>query len=287
MEQSSHYLTVDAEIRVPSATVQVVRTRPSNGIDHIGHQQDAYWIDLSLTPRPANSYVCYRDRWHENRFERLGQVFLIPPGHTIQARSEGGLPHASVICSLQPDRLCEWFDGGLEWTDQRLAATLDIPDTHIRRVLLRLAHELQHPGIASQALTELLTAQLAIELGRFYANVKEPQEKGGLSAQRLRLIDERLKDLQHPPTLAELAQLCEMSVRQLARSFRVSRGCSIGEYMATWRMEHAKHMLLDHQSVKAIAYTLGYASPSSFCYAFRNATGQTPSQYRRQQRPRA
>ncbi len=39
-------------------------------------------------------------------------------------------------------------------------------------------------------------------------------------------------------------------------------------------------MLATDQSIKAVALTLGFASPSSFSYAFRRATGETPTEYR-------
>ena len=44
---------------------------------------------------------------------------------------------------------------------------------------------------------------------------------------RLRLIDERLADDPSAPPLGELADLCDLSVRQLTRGFKVSRACSI------------------------------------------------------------
>ena len=34
------------------------------------------------------------------------------------------------------------------------------------------------------------------------------------------------------------------------------------------------------QSVKAIAYSLGFSSPSSFSYAFRRSVGETPRDFR-------
>jgi AraC family transcriptional regulator len=39
-------------------------------------------------------------------------------------------------------------------------------------------------------------------------------------------------------------------------------------------------LLATDQSVKAIAYSLGFASPSSFSYAFRRASGETPREFR-------
>jgi AraC family transcriptional regulator len=173
-----------------------------------------------------------------------------------------------------------WFDGDLQWTDRGLEASLDIQDSSIRGLLLRLAHETRYPGFASETLVELIAAQLAIELGRYCMNVNDIPVSGGLAPWRLRLIDECLREVRATPSLAELAALCKLSVRQLTRGFRTSRGCSIGDYVANRSIDHAKNLLATDQSVKSIAYALGFASPSSFCFAFRRATGVTPREFR-------
>jgi AraC family transcriptional regulator len=273
-------MTVDAEIRVPVATAQLVRFHMVGPADNILRGKDTYWLDLCLTPRPENARACYRERWAPGRFERLGEVFLLPPGETLQARSDGNSSQASVLCHLDPGYIRKWLNDELKWTDRRLAASLDIPDPNIRGLLRRLAEELRLPGFASTTLVELITAQLAIELSRYCAGITEKPASGGLAPWRLRLIDERLQEMREVPTLAELAEHCRLSVRQLTRGFRVSRGYSIGEYIANSQLDHAKRLLGTDQSVKAIAYSLGFASPSGFCFAFRRAMGETPRQFR-------
>jgi AraC family transcriptional regulator len=103
---------------------------------------------------------------------------------------------------------------------------------------------------------------------------------GELARWRLRLIDERLHDVEQIPTLSELAALCKLSARQLTRGFRASRGCSIGAYVAGRRIERAKQLLASDQSIKTVAYSLGFTSSSAFCFAFRRATGITPGEFR-------
>ena len=127
---------------------------------------------------------------------------------------------------------------------------------------------------------ELISGQLAIELTRYCTDNNEPTVSGVLAPWRLRAIDERLEDFDVPPTLTELSELCRLSVRQLTRGFRASRGCSIGEYIAQARIEQAKKLLSTERSIKAVAYTLGFASSSSFCFAFRRAIGETPRQFK-------
>jgi AraC family transcriptional regulator len=279
---AEHLMTLEAEIRVPVATAQLVRFHVTEPADNIKSKSEegAYWLDMCLTPRPRNARACYRDHWGPHRFERLGNVFLLPPEETVQARSDGGSPQSSILCHLNPEALREWFEGDLQWTDQRLEASLDIPDANIRSLLLRLTDEMRNPGFASNVMVELITAQLALELGRYYNAINEGPATGGLAPWRLRLIDERLREVREAPTLAELAVLCNLSVRQLTRGFRANRGRSIGEHVAQCRLDNAKRLLATDQSVKSIAYSLGFASPSSFCFAFRRAIGETPRQFR-------
>jgi AraC family transcriptional regulator len=187
-----------------------------------------------------------------------------------------------VLCHLRPEALSQWFSDELTWTDHRLESGLDIAEPSVRNLLLRVAAELREPGFAREALIELLVAQVAIELARYCTTLTDAPAAGGLAAWRLRLIDERLREVRPAPTLSELATLCNLSVRQLARAFRTSRGVSIGDHIASCRVDHAKRMLARNESIKAIAYELGFASPSSFSFAFRSATGQTPREFRAQ-----
>jgi AraC family transcriptional regulator len=178
--------------------------------------------------------------------------------------------------------LRRWSEDEPDWTDRLLESNLDLDNERLRAPLLRLAEELRHPGLASDALAELLLGQAAIELARHCAALKDPPAASGLSAWRLRLIDERLLEVRAPPTLDELARLCGLSPRQLTRGFRASRGASIGAHIAARRAEFAKRLLATDESLKSIAHSLGFASHSSFTAAFRRATGMTPRQFRQQ-----
>lgn len=278
-------MTVGAEIRVPAATVRLVRFDLAKPADNVLRNEQDYWLDLSLTPRPANARASFRDRWSPHRYEKLGKIFLLPPGEALRARSDSASSQTSVLCHLQPEAL-NACGRELQWTDRRLQAGLDIRDPVVRALLLRLAQELRHPGFGSATLVELIVGQLGIEIARYCERVSEEPASGGLAAWRLRLIEERLREGGAAPTLADLAGLCRISVRQLTRGFRISRGSSIGETIAAAQVEQAKRLLLAGESVKAVSYSLGFSSPSSFCFAFRRGTGVTPLEFR-QRAPRA
>ena len=276
-------MIVEAELHVPIATAQLVRfttAEPSEGV----MVEDVHRLDLCLTPRPAEASLTYCDRWRPSRFEQIGDLFLLPAGETVLARGGVG-QSASIVHKLHPEPLQHWLeDEDLEWTDERLESCLNLQNSNLRGHLLRLADEVRRPGFASAVMAELITAQVAIELARHVRVMDEDKPSGGLAPWRLRLIEERLADANAPPTLSELARLCGLSSRQLARAFRASHGCSVGDYVAEKRIEKAKRMLLRDDSVKRVAYDLGFRSPSSFCFAFRRATGETPGQYQRRER---
>src|ERR1700761_465960 len=197
-------LKVGAEVRVPVATAQLVHFHFTDPLDIVMFDRESYWLDLCLQPRPANARAFYLDNWASPRFEKIGKVYLLPPGEPIQTRSDGG-SHTSILCHLRPEALKEWYDGDLQWTNRRLEASLDIPDASIRFGLVKLADEMRHPGFASNMLIELLAAQLVIELGRYFSQFDRIPKTGELAHWRLRAIDERLNDTQEMPTLLELA----------------------------------------------------------------------------------
>jgi AraC family transcriptional regulator len=281
MSQSARELgSIEAQIRVPSARAELGRFNLIEPVDRVVCS-DFYRIDLCLTPRPKNTRARYLDNWGPSHFEPLGQIYLVPPGRVLRIKTDGGIQQRSVICYLDPEPMRKWLQDDFRWGDDHLRGALNIHGANIRNPLLRLAHELRSPGFASDTLVELIAAQITLELGRYCTVIKDTRLQGGLAPRCLRLIDEHLNEVNQIPTLSELAKLCDLSVRHLTRAFRVSRGCSIADYVAQHRLRNAKRLLLAEQSVKSIAYSLGFASPSSFVCAFRRATGQTPGEFRR------
>lgn len=278
--RAAHQMTVEAELRAPGAAAQLVQFQFDEPPNNVFQKSDLYRLDLCLTPRPSNARASYLQHWGGQRFERMGNLFLVPPGESMLVRSDESGVQTSLLMQLNADAMQAWFDEELQWQEPQLSASLDIRDATIQSLLMRLAQEARQPGFASKLLVELIAGQLVIELARYRDQAAQPTAGGGLAPWRLKLIDERLEDTESIPALVELAALCGLSVRQLTRGFRASRGCSIGDYVATSRIENAKKMLATDQSIKAIAYTLGFASPSSFCFAFRRATGETPGQFR-------
>lgn len=274
-------IDIDAEVRSQHACIQLVRYHFLEPPESTLYASDNFRIDLCLTARHRSSRASFIDLWNPRRFERIGDLFLLPPAIGIRAASDESSSISSLVCQLDAGFLLALFDELPEVNDRMLTASLDIKDARVRNLLLRLAEEARHPGFASALLIDSIVTQTAIELFRIGVGVREQPDQGGLAPWQLRQIDERLKEIRESPTLAEIASICRISVRQLTRGFRASRGCSIGTYVANSQIEHAKQMLDNGKSVSAIAEILGFSTASNFGVAFRRATGLTPGQYRR------
>jgi AraC family transcriptional regulator len=275
-------MMVEDELSCPGMTARLVRFDIRSRASSVLRDDDRYLIDMCLTPRPLDARGGYRQRWGPHRLERLGDIFMIPPGEELFAMGGSNL-QSSLICLVDAATIHEVAGRKLAWSDRQLATALDIGSARIRALLLRLTEEVRYPGLGASQMAGFLAGELAVELARFGLEVAEPRVTGGLSGWRLRLIDERLADDPRAPDLKELAGLCGISIRQLTRGFRASRGCTIGDYVEQRRMERAKRLLMSDKSVKMIAFTLGYSSPSAFTFAFRRAVGVNPTLFRQRQ----
>ena len=160
MAESYARSVFEAEIAVPQAQARIMRLDLAGPTDRIFRRERHYWLDMCLTPRPERVRGCYADHWGPHRYERLGEISLVPPGQALRLRTEGQGSQSSVVCEIKAEAIDRWLDGPIEWTDSRLAACLDIAHPHMRACLFRLAEEVNRPGPGSIVLAELIAGQL-------------------------------------------------------------------------------------------------------------------------------
>jgi AraC family transcriptional regulator len=175
--------------------------------------------------------------------------------------------------------LSELGGSDLSWGEPELEASLDVRNVRLTRLMLTMADELVQPGFASDLLVEAIALEIAVELLRYRLTLHD-EAHCDLPTWRLRRIDERI-EAGPTPVLRELADLCGLSIRQLSRSFRISRGVSLGRYINDYRLDQAKQRLLRGESVKAVAYAMGFSSPATFCKAFRRGARLSPGEFKR------
>jgi AraC family transcriptional regulator len=201
-------IEIEAELCSPAAAVQLVHYHFAEPPDSMLRVDGKFRLEFCLTSRHRSARACFPDQWSPHRFERIGDLFVVPPGQDMLTRSDEDRSLTSIICQLDWNQIIELFDVVPDLTDRHLMASLDIQDTKVRSLLLRLAEEARHPGLASKMLVELVAGQTAIELVRLGAAITAREPNGGLAAWQLRLIDERLKEMREAPTLPVLAALC-------------------------------------------------------------------------------
>lgn len=279
MDNSLGWDTVEIDLKTQFGRVQVAHGLWDRPIDQSTTMPNHH-LELSLLSRiEGGPLACYVDSWGPNRFEPVGHVFFLPAAQRIHFRSQCPQQN-SVICEFDPIALANWLELDMKWEDCALKGLLNIANSRIRSLLFHILREARHPGFASETMIELNASQIAIELSRHRKGIEEGGASKGLAVWRLRLIDQRLAEDNSPPTLSELATLCNLSARHLAREFRISRGVSVGSYIAEVRAKRAKQLIASGMSIKAVAYTMGFSAPSNFTAAFIRLNGESPRQYK-------
>ncbi|MCC8064227.1 MAG: AraC family transcriptional regulator [Clostridiales bacterium] len=113
--------------------------------------------------------------------------------------------------------------------------------------------------------------------------VHRAQQMATCSA-RIRLVCEYISN--HPEeklTLELLAQKAGYTQTYLSRRFRQEMGMSIVDYIRQIRLERAQYWLTyTDKTIEEISDALGFGNRSYFSKSFRDATGVTPTDYRKQ-----
>jgi AraC family transcriptional regulator len=273
-------------VRIGFGNVVLQREHYTAPIDIRSAGSGDHHLQLSIAPRMPRSAGCFPDMWGPERFEPMGDLFLLPAGSALHARGQGRVLQ-TLVCRLDPGSAAQWLGTDIQWTESRLKHALDITNRDIRLLMHKISAELQNPGFASELKIELIVAQTCIELTRYFCNIDMKCSSRGLPRWRQQLIEDCVGHDPGGTDLAALAGLCGLSVRHLARAFRASTGRSLGDYIAEHRVRLACEMLARGASVKETAHAAGFSAPSNFATSFRRDTGYSPKQYRDQQRAEA
>jgi AraC-like DNA-binding protein len=106
-----------------------------------------------------------------------------------------------------------------------------------------------------------------------------PEELADLA--HLRRARDRIdRDFAEPLDVPAMARTALMSPAHFSRKFRAAYGETPYAYLMTRRIERAKAMLRQGQSVTDTCFAVGCTSLGSFSSRFTEIVGETPSQYR-------
>ena len=89
-------------------------------------------------------------------------------------------------------------------------------------------------------------------------------------------------NIEEPLSLEELAQMTEVSQRQLQRLFRRNLGVTPAQYYVNMRLRRARELLLQTDlPIMNITVACGFRSPCHFSKSYRSVFGHSPSRERR------
>ena len=83
-----------------------------------------------------------------------------------------------------------------------------------------------------------------------------------------------------PPSLQELADEIELSLKKLKEGFKQIYGDSVFSFLFDYKMEVARKLLeAGHHNVNEVGLKVGYSTASHFIAAFKKKYGTTPKKY--------
>lgn len=218
---------------------------------------------------------------------RPGSVSMTAPGRSahLRWRARSAEPLRSLalyIPDVHTNRLIEEL-----W--DRDPGQIGMPDTlavadpileHTIRGLVRAAED-GFPNTYAEAAVDFLIVHILLR----YANVPRIPPLGAEDA-RIREAKRFLREnLDRPVSLAEVAEEVALSRYHFQRTFRLQTGETPNHFQNRLRIERACVALATGlASVTEIASRCGFTNPAYFSSVFRQATGHTPSGYRRRHR---
>jgi AraC family transcriptional regulator len=212
-----------------------------------------------------------------------GKLTFVPAGRRFRELQEPrGFTRATY---LYIDPRGPLVEREAAFAEAELAPRLFFDDPVLRQTALKLEALIEAGPSGSRLYAEALGSVLAHELLRLNSGTvrAEPPTRGGLAGWQRRLVAQYIEEkLSEQISLAELAELAQLSVFHFSRAFKQSFGMPPHRYHTSRRIERAKILLAKpNQSVTAIALDMGFSDTSSFTATFRKSAGRTPTEYRR------
>lgn len=211
--------------------------------------------------------------------------FVQPAGQFTGRLKKGGVYASRCICFL-PDyfeELDAQWPGTFTGMFERFADPWDEEESRAIMTTL-LGTGPQHApgfGLLLRARVEQMVATLAAaESRKRTARQHLATRKADGLALEAQMAIERMIDEGRAPAVGEIAQRLFVSRSHLCAQFDKETGQSIGHYAKARRIERAKTLLANGESVGIVAARLGWPRCSAFSQAFKQATVVSPSEWR-------
>jgi AraC-like DNA-binding protein len=278
MDQTPTYLT---RLALPEGRLELVEWHWPEMIE-FEQVESELMIEMSLPPHATDASAEFPQIAPGSR-AFVGTLFVRYPDAVLRGRGEGG--HIRVLRFVFGDALAQEILGTSEPPPLSvLQGLLDIRSDSLRKVMGLALREVATREDCSLSALAALQTLAAIELRRLIEQQPQASTGGRLAAWQYRRIRERLAQNRGPPTAAELAVLCGISVRHLNRQFQALTGSTVADYVTNHWVDRAKAMLrAEDAPIKNVAFALGFSHANSFARAFRRAAGVSPQDFRKRE----
>jgi AraC family transcriptional regulator len=227
--------------------------------------------------------------WHEHAHfclllqglyeEKCGKDVLVRKPGTL-ALMAGGAIHSNRIYNTGIRFFCIEMDR--PWLDRANGHLSSLQGlTHFEKGSLPwLATRLYHEFRCEDDVAPMAIEGLVLELLAGLARQGVESESG--AATWLKKAQDFVHDrFQHSISLAEVAESAGVHPVSLARAFRRTHHCTVGDYVRRLRVEFACQKLTGSDTpLVDIALSAGFSEQSHFSRTFKRLTGLTPSAYR-------
>ncbi len=216
-----------------------------------------------------------------------GDIHIISPEvyHEIKAAKTKGLRFAFLGFSFGEDCTAETFLSIRSLFLENPERTVH-DNGEIGRLFSMLIDENYNGAPNSAIVCESIINCILVKTERLFSGSKQqrflPRRSKDFIGQPLydiiRFIDQSTPKC---PSVSEICAKFSYSESYISHLFKNKLGIGIQEYIIDSKLKYAQTLLLEEkQTISEIAHILGYGSSQSFCKAFVNKYGTSPTQYR-------
>ena len=211
-----------------------------------------------------------------------GNICITPSGQSMGAVWNNTLDNLSF--TFDPNFVAQTavenrFSSNFEFTE-----SYKEKDPLIQQIGLTLLEDAHNESPSGRLYADSLVQTLTLHLLKNYtsANAVSEIRHGGISGFKLRRVREFINaNLEEDLSLAEIAEIADLSRFHFARSFRLATGQTPQQYLMQQRIERAKELLAKNElPIIEISLRTGFKNQSHFTTLFRKFTSLTPKIWR-------
>ena len=220
---------------------------------------------------------------HVTRVTRtVGQASMVPAGKEYSAFWKEELEDLGI--QLDTDFVAQRARELVQTDRFELIDDCEIGDPLVHQIGRSLAAEVDAGAPGGPIYAESLVNTLVAHMVRHYSSAGDrfQHHLGGLPKHKLRRVTEFIEEnLEHDLTLAEIAEIAELSPFHFARAFKQATGSTPIQFLTRRRIDLARRLLVESElPIVEIGLRAGFKNQSHFTTLFRKITAMTPKAYR-------